>query len=233
MPTAQLCVANWKAFKTRNEVWQWYAVFRKRLLARSETLPRQVVIAPPYLYVPLLADWLVEDGLNNQVAVASQDISLHEFGAKTGEITAEMVASCGTQYAIIGHSERRQFANETSQVVADKATRAVQIGLTPIICVDDPYLEAQASLISNEVKLRSIVAYEALGAIGTGNATDVGKVQEVTEKIHSLFGSVTVLYGGSVKPDNAHTYYEICDGVLVGSASLDAEQFLQIIVADK
>jgi triosephosphate isomerase len=186
------------------------------------------------------------DGLE----IGAQDCSAHENGAFTGEISAEMIKSAGANYCIVGHSERRQQWNESNEIVAQKAARCLAHGLIPIICVGETQEEKEAgktlSVIEdqvwrsipdiNTIKSEIILAYEPVWAIGTGLipvAPDIEKVHNHIAAILEKMGLVgtKILYGGSVKPANAREIMNIKNvgGVLVGGASLDPNQFKEII----
>lgn len=188
------------------------------------------------------------------IATGAEDCSIHESGAFTGEVSAEMIASTGAKYCIVGHSERRQYHNETNEIVAAKAIKCLENGLTPIICVGETLAEKEAgqtlSVIENQVwqsipdasliKSEIILAYEPVWAIGTGLipvADDITKVHNHIAEILQKMGipDMAILYGGSAKPSNAREIMalENVGGVLVGGASLDHEQFKEIIDAGK
>ncbi|HTH73153.1 MAG TPA: triose-phosphate isomerase [Trinickia sp.] len=193
----------------------------------------------------------------NPVAWGVQDISTYTHGAYTGEVAAEMAAEFGATLAIVGHSERRAYHAETSELVASKARRALDAGLTPIVCIGETLAEREAgtteavvgaqldavlSLLSVDEAARIVVAYEPVWAIGTGKSATAEQAQEVhaflrarlAKKDASLAG-VALLYGGSVKPDNALTLFgqPDIDGGLIGGASLKSEDFLAICAAAK
>lgn len=211
-----------------------------------------VVIAPVFTALKTVADRL--DGSN--IAVAGQDCSTqNEFGAYTGEVTAEMLKDVGCSYVIIGHSERRQFYGETDQSVNKKAKAAVEAGLTAIVCVGEQLSEREAGQAESVVKNqlagslagltvsdmeRIIIAYEPVWAIGTGKTATPEQAQEmhgyIRRTVAETHGSETgervrILYGGSVKPNNIGTLMaqQDIDGALVGGASLEAESFAAIV----
>jgi triosephosphate isomerase len=183
------------------------------------------------------------------VAWGSQDVSEHASGAYTGEVSAAMVAEFGCRYAIVGHSERRQYHGETDAVVGAKARAALNAGLTPIACVGETLAEreggATEAVVARQVDAliaalgddiaRIVVAYEPVWAIGTGRTASPSQAQDVHAAIrarlaHAGAGEASVLYGGSVKAGNAAALFAMpdIDGALVGGASLDADEFLTI-----
>jgi len=184
------------------------------------------------------------------IAWGAQDVSAHEQGAYTGEVSVSMLKDFGCRYAIVGHSERRQYHGETDAVVAAKALRALEAGVTPVVCVGEPLAARQAGMheafvLEQLEALRSVlvgratvvVAYEPVWAIGTGLTADNAQIEAMHRQIHlkllEIVGessNIAVLYGGSVKADNAQGIMAISgvDGVLVGGASLDASQFKKV-----
>ena len=186
-----------------------------------------------------------------------QDISMYAHGAYTGEVAAEMACEFGATLAIVGHSERRAYHAESSDRVAAKARRALEAGLTPIVCIGETLEEREAgrteavvggqldavlSLLSVEEAARIVIAYEPVWAIGTGRSATAGQAQEVHAFLrarlvqkNAALARVPVLYGGSVKPDNAQALFgqPDIDGGLIGGASLKSEDFLAICAAAK
>ncbi len=182
----------------------------------------------------------------------AQDISVHESGAYTGEISAQMLLDFNCRYVIVGHSERRSYHAETSELVAKKAARAVAAGLVPVICVGETLaqrdagqtaqvVEQQLTPVLEEVGAqleKIVIAYEPVWAIGTGKTATPAMAQEVHELIRARLAkydattaaAVRLLYGGSMKPDNAKELLAMpdIDGGLIGGASLKAADFLDI-----
>ena len=188
------------------------------------------------------------------VVVAAQDVSEHEAGAYTGEVSAAMLKDFGVPYVLVGHSERRQYHGETDGVVARKAQRALAAGVTPIICVGETLQEREAGQTEAVVKRQLaaiihinghcisevVVAYEPVWAIGTGRTASPEQAQEVhavlRAQLSAASGSsdrIRLLYGGSMNAANAAQLLAQpdIDGGLVGGASLKAADFLQIIAA--
>ncbi|HEY8606844.1 MAG TPA: triose-phosphate isomerase [Noviherbaspirillum sp.] len=185
-----------------------------------------------------------------------QDLSLHESGAYTGEVAASMLTDFGCSYVIVGHSERRTYHGESDEIVARKTSRALRSGLVPIVCVGESLEEREAgktdvvvgrqidavlnALDGSELE-KIVVAYEPVWAIGTGKtatpqmAQDVHKMvrARIAQKNAEAAAKVQILYGGSMKPDNAKELLAMADidGGLIGGASLKASDFLSIIAA--
>ncbi|WP_323121608.1 triose-phosphate isomerase [Burkholderia alba] len=186
----------------------------------------------------------------SRVAAGAQDVSAHEQGAYTGEVAAGMVAEFGATYAIVGHSERRAYHGETSETVAAKTQRALEAGLTPVVCVGETLdqreagttesivgaqLDAVLAVLSADDAARIVVAYEPVWAIGTGKSATAEQAQQVHAFLRARLAAkgvahVSLLYGGSVKPENAAELFgqSDIDGGLIGGASLKSEDFLAI-----
>ncbi len=204
-----------------------------------------VRVCAPLGHLPQLADALRESG----IALGAQDVSVHAKGAYTGEISGAMLADVGCDWVIVGHSERRQYHQESSEVVAAKVVAALEAGLTPIVCVGEQLADRQAAqaacvvqdqlepvkALGADVLARIVLAYEPVWAIGTGLTATPEQAQEMHAQIRAFMGSdsLRILYGGSVKADNAAELFAMpdIDGALVGGASLDAQEFLRIVAA--
>lgn len=206
-----------------------------------------VVIIPPAVFVGA-----VQEAFGGASQVGLQNISSWESGAYTGETSAEMARDVGCQYVLVGHSERRQYFNETDDIVAQKVGRALEAGLTAIVCVGETLEEresgeaeqvvsaqVQSALngVTSEQWSNIIVAYEPVWAIGTGKTATAEDAQAMHSRIRKVLSemgapadNVSLLYGGSVKADNAAALFEQpdIDGGLVGGASLKANEFLGI-----
>lgn len=212
----------------------------------------EVVVCPPAVLIPHIAQRIA----GVPVSLGGQNLSEHDEGAYTGEISGAMLADAGCTYCIVGHSERRSLYGETSAVVAGKFRAAQQAGLTPILCVGETLGEREAdrmeSVIAGQLdavvattgvdSLRSaLVAYEPVWAIGTGRTATPEQAQAahhfIRERIaassRQVADGLRVLYGGSVKPDNAGGLFSQpdIDGGLIGGASLKADQFMAICAA--
>ncbi|MDY7578513.1 triose-phosphate isomerase [Herbaspirillum sp. RTI4] len=209
-----------------------------------------VCVPTPYLAQAQLA--LAESKLK----LGAQDVSAHAAGAYTGEVSASMLLEFGVQYVIVGHSERRAYHSESDAVVAQKTLAALAAGLTPIVCVGETLEQREAgqtndivanqlnsvlAVISSDDVARIVVAYEPVWAIGTGKTATPSMAQEVHAFLRSQLAIknaaaaqlVAILYGGSMKPDNAGELLGMADidGGLIGGAALKAADFLAIIQA--
>lgn len=242
----KLIVGNWKMNGSRAA----NAELLQGLLAAdlSATAPRaRLAVCVPFVYLADVAATLA----GTTVAFGAQDVSAHEQGAYTGEVSGAMLREFGAQYAIVGHSERRTYHFESDQVVADKAKAALAKGLVPIVCVGETLAEREAghteSVVARQLKavidtlgadvVRTVVAYEPVWAIGTGKTASPEQAQAVHAYLrvllsaaHSDAVAVPLLYGGSMKPDNAAELLAQpdIDGGLIGGAALKAADFAAI-----
>jgi triosephosphate isomerase len=210
------------------------------------------VVLPPFPYLAELARAYAGRGL----AFGAQDVSAHASGAYTGEVSAAMLADVGARYVLVGHSERRQYHAEGSALVAEKFVAAQAAGLVPVLCVGETLDEREAgqteAVIAGQLRpvldlagvaafAGAVVAYEPVWAIGTGRTASPEQAQavhafirgEVAARDATIADSLPLLYGGSVKPDNAASLFAQADvdGGLVGGASLVAGDFLAIAAA--
>jgi triosephosphate isomerase (TIM) len=244
-----LIVGNWKLWGTRAQA----ADYCERLSVGSEP-PADVGICPPFTALDVCVERLSGSG----VAVYAQNMHQESTGAYTGEVSAEMLIEAGVDGVVLGHSERRQYNCETDRALQEKVPAALAAGLQPILCVGESEEERERD--ETQRKLRSqvqealekvaderlpdlVIAYEPIWAIGTGKVATPEIAQDAIAFIRALVGdrsrdaaeTVRILYGGSVKPDNAAEILEEpdVDGALVGGASLDPEGFAQIVAAAK
>lgn len=225
--------------------------------AANAELLAGILAAKPYacdLAVCVPAPYLSEAAVTlagSSVRWGAQDCSAHEQGAYTGEVAASMLSEFGCRYAIVGHSERRSYHHETDLLVADKAKAALAKGVTPIVCVGETLAQREAGETETVVKRQlsavihalghcageMVVAYEPLWAIGTGRTASPEQAQAVHQVLRAQLRAATahadamlILYGGSVKPDNAAQLFAQpdIDGGLIGGASLKAADFVAI-----
>jgi triosephosphate isomerase len=238
----KLVVGNWKMHGSRPANAELLA----GLLA-ARPFAADVAVCVPALFISDVAATLAGSDLR----WGAQDVSAHEQGAFTGEISAGMLAEAGCRYAIVGHSERRALHAETDQQVAAKAQAALAKGVTPIVCVGETLAQREAGETEAVVKRQlsvvihqlahcaseMVVAYEPVWAIGTGRTASPEQAQAVhavlRAQLHAATGHgdrMRILYGGSVKPDNAATLFAQpdIDGGLIGGAALKAVDFIAI-----
>jgi triosephosphate isomerase (TIM) len=225
-----LIAGNWKMFKGPDET----ASFCRAL--REQELPEgvDVAVCPPAVSLQAAVQTLADTDL----AVCAQNVHWEAEGAFTGEISAAMLQELGVYGTLVGHSERRQHFGETDETVAKRAAAALEAGLWVIACVGETEAEREAgeteAVLRRQVSVldahdRLVVAYEPVWAIGTGRTATPEIAQQAHAFVRSLL-DVPVLYGGSVKPDNAAELLALpdVDGALVGGASLDVDSFVAI-----
>ena len=245
-----LVAGNWKLNGSRESA----VALAKAVSAGASKLSSEVLVCPGFAH---LSD--VQGALTgSSVVLGAQNCSVAESGAFTGEVAAPMISEFGAQYIIVGHSERRALFGETSQLVAEKAKAVQQAGMQPIVCVGETLEEREAGKLEHvldaqldavieqlgiEEIAHTVIAYEPVWAIGTGKSATSAQAQEVhgmiRQKLAALSSDVAqkvrILYGGSVKPDNAEELFSQSDidGGLIGGAALDAASFLAICQAAK
>ncbi len=248
MSRKKIIAANWKMYKTPEQSRQFVAEFLPLVAGHTRD---EIVICPPYVDIAAVAEKLNGSGIE----VGAQNLYWETEGAYTGEVCAEMLLGAGCKWVIIGHSERRQYFGETDDTVNRRLKVAVEAGLSPIVCVGEVKEEREAGVtedvlrrqctrafhgISARKAARLAIAYEPVWAIGTGLTATPEMASEAHQLIRqeaaNAFGDefakqLRILYGGSVKPENAHALLgqmEI-DGALVGGASLKADSFSRIV----
>jgi triosephosphate isomerase len=218
-------LANWKSNKTISEAEAWL----ERFCHIHHPDPQlKVIIAPP---VPFLAPmWLKLQKIKApNLALAIQDLSPFPSGSYTGGVAAEMVCDF-VEYAILGHAERRRYFHETNQEIANKVSEAVAVGIKPIVCVDHPYARGQLAAIDEADADGLIIGYGPVEAVGIDVPQAPAKVIEAIAEIQTIAPGKPILYGGSVNKDNVGDYIKLdgVSGVMVGTASLDPEEFASI-----
>jgi triosephosphate isomerase (TIM) len=227
-----LIAGNWKMFKGPHEA-RLFATQIRHLAERVESV--DVVVCPPLVSLQATMQGL---GQPSAVKVYAQNVHWELEGPFTGEVSAPMLAELAVKGAIVGHSERRQYFGETDEAVAMRAEAALEAGLAVIACVGETETERVAEqtedVLRRQVSVlpqheRLVIAYEPVWAIGTGKTATPELAQEAHAFVKSLI-DVPVLYGGSVKPDNAAELLAQpdVDGALVGGASLDVDSFVAI-----
>jgi triosephosphate isomerase len=242
----KVVVGNWKMNGQTAQVIQ--LIDELKTLLNSETNP-QIVVMPPLIYIPLVNELLK----STKLSIGAQNVYPKDFGAYTGEISAPMLKEFSCQYVLVGHSERRRYLHENEIFVAQKFHHVKEHGMIPVLCVGETLDEREKGqteqIISNQllavVELNKdsfhhcVVAYEPVWAIGTGITASPEQAQEMHQFIRGLVAEInnndaerlTLLYGGSVNEHNAETLCSMpdIDGVLVGGASLNAKQFVEIV----
>jgi triosephosphate isomerase (TIM) len=244
----KLMAANWKMYKTPDQTRDFFRDFLP-LVGKHDR--DEIAVCPPFVDVPAA----VEAAKGSNVAIGAQNMYWEKEGAFTGEISTGMLLAVGCTHVIIGHSERRQYFGETDDTVNLKLKAALEAGLIPIVCVGEVLEEREAGLtedvlrrqclrafhaISGKKAAKLVIAYEPVWAIGTGKTATPQLASEAHQLIRSEAGkalgedlaeNLRILYGGSVKPENAKALMSEAeiDGALVGGASLDPKSFAAIV----
>jgi triosephosphate isomerase len=251
MGRTPLIAGNWKMYKTVEQAEDYVQAL---LPAVSSVDGVDVALCVPFTAIGAVADSV----RGSRVEVYAQNMHQQPEGAFTGEISAEMLGEAGAQGVVLGHSERREYFGETDRALMAKVPAALAAGLKPILCVGET--EAERDNDDTDRKLRQqvrddlagvaeeqlaevVIAYEPIWAIGTGRVATPAQVQEAIGFIRALVGDrdaaaaerVRIIYGGSVKPENAPELLalEDVDGALVGGASLQADSFAEIVLASE
>jgi triosephosphate isomerase (TIM) len=234
MARTRLVAGNWKMHGSRETI----RALLDEIVAGTGDAGAQCAVCPPFPYLAQVAERL----RGTKVAWGAQNVSEHASGAYTGEVAASMLGELGCRYAIIGHSERRQLYGENDAQVGAKYKAARAAGLTPIVCVGETLAEREAGRTEEVVGRQlgavafagGVVAYEPVWAIGTGRNATPEQAQAVHAFLRKRLSAETpILYGGSVKPQNAVAIFAMpdVDGGLIGGASLVAADFLAIVRA--
>ena len=244
----KLIAANWKMFKTPEQTQAFFREFLPLVAGHDRD---EIAVCPPCIDLPAA----VEAAKGSNIGVGGQNLFWEKEGAFTGECSCGMLLAVGCTHVIIGHSERRQYFGETDDTVNLKLKVALEAGLTPIVCVGEVLEEREAGLtddvlrrqclrafhaISGKKAAKLVVAYEPVWAIGTGKTATPQMASDahalIRDEAAKAFGqefanNLRILYGGSVKPDNAKALMseEQIDGALVGGASLDPKSFAAIV----
>ena len=244
----KLIAANWKMYKTPDQTCAFFREFLPMVAGHDRD---EIALFPPFVDLPAAA----EAAKGSNVAIGGQDLYWEKEGPFTGEISPAMLLALGCTHVIIGHSERRQYFGETDDTVNLKLKAALEAGLTPIVCVGEVLEEREAGLtddvlrrqcvrafhkLSGKKAAKLVIAYEPVWAIGTGKTATPELAAEAHALIRgevakalgdALANNVRILYGGSVKPENAKALMaeEEIDGALVGGASLEPKSFTAIV----
>ncbi len=208
-----MLICNWKMFGNKALVDAY-----KEILPAS----KDIIVCPPFPLLPVLSEKFV---------TGAQNCHHEKEGAFTGEVSAPLLLEVGCRYVLLGHSERRQYASETNDLVIQKSNTALDSGLTPIVCIgsqdEDVEVVKKALTAQLPTQKSAVIAYEPLWSIGTNRIPSLGHIQTITAFIQDQ-GFKTVVYGGSVNETNAAEIRSVCNGLLIGRASLDPRTVLKI-----
>lgn len=245
-----MAAGNWKMNKTPSEAVEFVNSLKDRVAGSTA----EVVVGVPFVCIP----GVIEAVKGSNMKVAAQNVHWEPNGAYTGEVSCKMLKDLGVDYVIIGHSERREYFAETNEMINKKARAILDAGMTPIICCGESLTQREQGVTAEHVRYqikvallglsaeevsRIVIAYEPIWAIGTGKTATTEQAEEVCgiirELLVELYGKDTaektrILYGGSVKADNAKELFAMpnIDGGLVGGASLKLDEFEKIVKHD-
>lgn len=243
----KVIAGNWKMNKDVFETADLINGLKKSIIAKNV----EVIVCPPFTSL-VVAQQLLK---GSSIKLGAQDVSVHDDGAYTGEVSVKMLKSVGCEYVIVGHSERRQYFHESNELINQKAKKALAAGMSVIICVGETLEEREKEITDKVITVqikgvlaglsesdldRVIIAYEPVWAIGTGKNATPRQAEEVHQLIRKLVGQLyswnvaekmIIQYGGSVKPENAKELLSQADidGALVGGACLKVDSFAAII----
>lgn len=243
-----IIAGNWKMYKTFDEAVEFAEAVREKIPSEDKV---DSVICAPALYLPTLVDIAIETDL----AIGAQNMHFENEGAFTGEISPAQLSAINVDYVILGHSERREYFNETDEAINKRVKAALSHGIVPIICCGETLEEREAgqteAKVSSQVKAalegftdeevkHMVIAYDPIWAIGPGKTATADDANSVCGKIRETVGglygsdtaeSIRIQYGGSVKPENIEELLskEHIDGALVGGASLNVDSYLALL----
>lgn len=252
MKRTPIVLANWKLNGSVQDLHAWLERIQREDAQQHTHIDK--VLLPNFVLLPLVMQWMQDKRIDERVLRwGSQNIADQHKGPYSGEVSAEQLIACGCQYALVGHSERRMHYGESNQQIGARFACALEKGLVPIACLGETKEQHKNSethtvlkqqltaLIQSAPDVRgaqTVIAYEPVWAIGSGSAATAEQAQEVHAYIRTLWSelggqqvdALRVVYGGSVRAENAAEFGAVndIDGLLVGGASLDAEEFLSI-----
>ena len=238
--TSKYCVANWKMNFTGEEGREFISRLNRKDLNNGQS---QIILCPSFTSLFPIVDACT----NSVITLGAQNMHFEDLGAYTGEVSAQMLNETGVEFVILGHSERRHVFGETDEMVHAKMIQSIKNGLTPILCIGEKLSERESGYTDQVLRTQLeagladvtgeyILAYEPVWAIGTGKSATSEMVAETHASIRNILAdlnvseNVSLLYGGSVSPQNASELSAVpdVDGFLIGGASLDVEIFYSI-----
>lgn len=246
--TEKIFAANWKLNKDPEEARSFLKSFRNLLAQQPLESNREVIIFPTAMSLATVS----EECKNTKIHFGPQNVYYEKSGAFTGENSATMAQKLGSTFCLIGHSERRQIFHESDAILHRKVELLQSLKMTPVLCIGETqkqrdekktllvcFQQLDEALVDVDHTQRLIIAYEPVWAIGTGLVATLDQVAEVHSAIHDKlssrnFKNFQILYGGSVKPDNASDLLKVphVDGFLIGGASLEPDSFMKICQAE-
>lgn len=240
----KIVIGNWKMNGSLAQNAALLTELNGLLSSAAQNAKVQVAVCAPFPYLAQVQGLLIGSTLQ----WGAQDLSVQDAGAYTGEVSAPMLTDFGCTYVLVGHSERRAIHAESDQLVADKAAQALKHQLVPVVCVGETLAERESDQVyatiarqlapvlalGEQAVSQMVFAYEPVWAIGTGKTASPEQAQQVHAQMRKALGAtVTILYGGSVKADNAQSLFAMqdIDGGLIGGAALNAQDFMRIVNA--
>ena len=238
-----IIIANWKMNKDLNELEKFMDSFIS-LKPWEKILDLKIFLAPSFPLIKDVSNIINNSSLNSKLKICAQNCHHEIEGAFTGEVSVKLLNSLGVRSVIIGHSERRNYFDETNDIIEKKISNCIKYGMTPILCFGENLnerkkgnylnvIESQINILSSFKKIDQeiILAYEPVWAIGTGLTPSLDEINEVHFFVKNKFPKLKILYGGSLNSNNAKDILSIhnVDGGLVGGASLDPSSFSSII----
>ena len=213
-------VANIKSYETETEAKKWLEDFKNIKNSSEDLSSKEIIICPPFTLLEFFNEFFLKNEIN--ASLGAQDISPFDEGPYTGEVNAKQIKEFA-KYVLIGHSERRKNFNETKDTLSKKVNLALEYGLNPIYIIQDKDEEIPQGV--------EIIAYEPISAIGSGQPDSPENADQVSSSVKFKNEKYNVLYGGSVNSENVNRFTQKMNinGVLVGGASLDSEEFIKII----
>ena len=243
MKKNRLLLGNWKLNGSISHIENWINTFNQH-----KTVNAEAALCVPSIYIPVIQN------NNGNIKIGSQDVSEYKQGAYTGEVSSYMLKELNVSYALVGHSERREYFSEDNNKILKKITNLIESNITPVLCIGESMEQRNSNQTFEILKTqidsillnlgncadKLVIAYEPIWAIGTGMVATTKQIEETHSMIYehlcvkyskNLANCVRILYGGSLKPDNAEEILSIAnvDGGLVGGASLKVEDFLSIL----
>lgn len=219
-----LLVANFKSHKTTSGVVSWLSTVAPTVASAKNI---EVVVAPSFPHLALLSPLTFNLA---PIQLAAQDCSPFPPGSYTGAVSATQLKDLGVTYAIVGHSERRQYFHETSVEVANKIKELIDQGITPIVCLREADVSPQRGALEDSMVAKCIFCFEPEGSIGGTEIADNSEIKKVFDSIKQKYSKTAVMYGGSVNADNIKDLMGLdLSGVLVAGASQDPQDFIALV----